>query len=194
MNRVIKRMQRGVAQTRPTLTRGNKSYSDSTMETVTSDQNSIPSNSTRDTLQNNNSSHHRSNHTGSEEISEDETTHHDASSQPNPSQQRRPSSGSKNVGRDDASFSTHQREKKNRPMHTVTPKNPMNHHINTKRTSAVSFAMDYDSPPEVMESNVVLSEDELMDCFYTVRLFPRFLFCWYTFPLDGSLVMNISSY
>lgn len=154
MNRVIKRMQRGMVQQqasqRPTLTRGNKSYSDSTMETVTSDQNSIPSNSTRDTLQNNYSNHNSSSHhrSSGEEISEDDMTIN--SSHPDRKQ--------------DDSSSTHHHRKKNPPMHTAKT----NSSNMTKRTAAVCFASDYGSPPEFIESNMVLSEEELLDCFYTV--------------------------
>jgi hypothetical protein len=167
MNRVIKRMQRGVLQQqhsqRPTLTRGNKSYSDSTMETVTSDQNSIPSNSTRDTLQNHSNSNHNnssSHHNGSEEISEDDMTIH--SNRPTISSPPTTSSSSKN--RNDDS-STHHRLKKAHSVHIVKT----NENI-IKRKTAVCFASDYGSPPEMIESDMILSEEDLLDCFYTVRL------------------------
>jgi hypothetical protein len=160
MNRVIKRMQRAQlhqqpsastphpTQRRPTLTRGNKSYSDSTMETVTSDQNSIPSNSTRNALSHqysssNDSSRNNSQHNCSgEEISEDDLTN----------------------------YSTHPDHTTSHTAASTTPSKNHHHSTNTKRTSAVCFASDYGSPPEIIEASIdnYLTEDEIIDCFYSV--------------------------
>ena len=177
MNRVIKRMQRAQlnhaaatgssSSQRPTLTRGNKSYSDSTMETVTSDQNSIPSNSTRNnnTLRNcRNHSNNSNNSDGScrnnhcnEEISEDDfSSHPDHTTTTTTTTTTTPSSSCHSSA-------------------TAAPKseNDSSTHNNTtrsKRTSAVCFASDYDSPPEIIASTIgdTLSEEEVMDCFYSV--------------------------